>query len=138
LATSVIFKKLPKENNHPIGESSPNLVTLPRTSNVWHGGLPMSSYQAIASSNPFKVMSSGGSSMQYLDWLYNLFEFSQETKGKYICIIKTITNFPRALAAWSIGIQGCQMVDFHTKNNNFGIFLEGLGIENVGVFHNLL
>jgi hypothetical protein len=28
LATSVIFIKLPKENNHPRGEKSPNLVTL--------------------------------------------------------------------------------------------------------------
>jgi hypothetical protein len=27
-ATSVIIKKLPKVNNHPIGENSPNLVTL--------------------------------------------------------------------------------------------------------------
>jgi hypothetical protein len=27
-ATSVIFKKLLKVNNHPIGENSPNLVTL--------------------------------------------------------------------------------------------------------------
>jgi hypothetical protein len=27
-ATSVIFKKLPKENNRPIGNYSPNLVTL--------------------------------------------------------------------------------------------------------------
>jgi hypothetical protein len=26
--TSVIFKPLPKENNHPLGEFSPNLVTL--------------------------------------------------------------------------------------------------------------
>jgi hypothetical protein len=26
--TSVLFKKLPKENNHPTGENSPNLVTL--------------------------------------------------------------------------------------------------------------
>jgi hypothetical protein len=30
-ATFVIFKRLPKENNHPIGENSPNLVTLPVT-----------------------------------------------------------------------------------------------------------
>jgi hypothetical protein len=28
LATFVIFKKLSKENNHPLGENSPNLVTL--------------------------------------------------------------------------------------------------------------
>jgi hypothetical protein len=28
LYTCVIFKKLPKENNHPIGENAPNLVTL--------------------------------------------------------------------------------------------------------------
>jgi hypothetical protein len=29
LATSVIFEKLPKkENNRPLGENSPNLVTL--------------------------------------------------------------------------------------------------------------
>jgi hypothetical protein len=28
LATSVLKKKLPKENNQPIGENSPNLVTL--------------------------------------------------------------------------------------------------------------
>jgi hypothetical protein len=27
-ATSVIFKKLPKVNNHPLGENSSNLVTL--------------------------------------------------------------------------------------------------------------
>jgi hypothetical protein len=27
-ATSVIFKKLPKINNHPMGKISPNLVTL--------------------------------------------------------------------------------------------------------------
>jgi hypothetical protein len=27
-ATSVIFKKLPKVNNHLLGENSPNLVTL--------------------------------------------------------------------------------------------------------------
>jgi hypothetical protein len=27
-ATSVIFKKLPKVNNRPLGENSPNLVTL--------------------------------------------------------------------------------------------------------------
>jgi hypothetical protein len=27
--TSVIFKKLPKVNNYPLGENSPNLVTLP-------------------------------------------------------------------------------------------------------------
>jgi hypothetical protein len=27
-AISVIFKKLPKVNNHPMGENSPNLVTL--------------------------------------------------------------------------------------------------------------
>jgi hypothetical protein len=27
-ATSVIFRKLAKENNHPLGEKSPNLVTL--------------------------------------------------------------------------------------------------------------
>jgi hypothetical protein len=27
-ATSVIFQKLPKNNNHPIGKNSPNLVTL--------------------------------------------------------------------------------------------------------------
>jgi hypothetical protein len=26
--TFVIFRKLPKENNHPFGENSPNLVTL--------------------------------------------------------------------------------------------------------------
>jgi hypothetical protein len=26
--TSLIFKKLPKENNHPTGENSLNLVTL--------------------------------------------------------------------------------------------------------------
>jgi hypothetical protein len=26
--TSEIFKKLPKENNNPLGENSPNLVTL--------------------------------------------------------------------------------------------------------------
>jgi hypothetical protein len=26
--TSVIFNKLPKVNNHPLGENSPNLVTL--------------------------------------------------------------------------------------------------------------
>jgi hypothetical protein len=31
-ATSVIFIKLPKENNRPIGENSPNLVTLTTTS----------------------------------------------------------------------------------------------------------
>jgi hypothetical protein len=28
LATSVIIEKLPKVNNHPLGENSPNLVTL--------------------------------------------------------------------------------------------------------------
>jgi hypothetical protein len=28
-ATSVIFEKLPKVNNHPKGENSPNLDTLP-------------------------------------------------------------------------------------------------------------
>jgi hypothetical protein len=27
-ATSAIFKKLPKVNNHPMSENSPNLVTL--------------------------------------------------------------------------------------------------------------
>jgi hypothetical protein len=27
-AASVIFMNLPKENNHPLGENSPNLVTL--------------------------------------------------------------------------------------------------------------
>jgi hypothetical protein len=27
-ATLEIFKKVPKENNHPTGENSPNLVTL--------------------------------------------------------------------------------------------------------------
>jgi hypothetical protein len=27
-ASSVIFKKMPKVNNHPMGEYSPNLVTL--------------------------------------------------------------------------------------------------------------
>jgi hypothetical protein len=27
-ASSVIFEKLPNANNHPIGENSPNLVTL--------------------------------------------------------------------------------------------------------------
>jgi hypothetical protein len=27
-ATSAIFNKLPKANNHPLGENSPNLVTL--------------------------------------------------------------------------------------------------------------
>jgi hypothetical protein len=27
-ATSVIFKKISKVNNHPMGENSPNLVTL--------------------------------------------------------------------------------------------------------------
>jgi hypothetical protein len=29
-STPVIFKKLPKENNHPMGENSPNPVTLLR------------------------------------------------------------------------------------------------------------
>jgi hypothetical protein len=29
-ATSVIFEKLPKENNRPLGENSPFLVTLPK------------------------------------------------------------------------------------------------------------
>jgi hypothetical protein len=29
--TSVFFKKLPKENNRPKGENSPNLVTLSET-----------------------------------------------------------------------------------------------------------
>jgi hypothetical protein len=28
LAISEIFEKLPKENNRPVGENSPNLVTL--------------------------------------------------------------------------------------------------------------
>jgi hypothetical protein len=37
----VIFKKLPKVNNHPMGEKSPNLVTLPnkekfRMNGVFH------------------------------------------------------------------------------------------------------
>jgi hypothetical protein len=27
-ATSVIYQKLPKDNNRPMGENSPNLVTL--------------------------------------------------------------------------------------------------------------
>jgi hypothetical protein len=27
-ATSLIFMQLPKANNHPLGENSPNLVTL--------------------------------------------------------------------------------------------------------------
>jgi hypothetical protein len=30
-ATSVIFKKLPKVNNRPMGENSPHLVTLSTT-----------------------------------------------------------------------------------------------------------
>jgi hypothetical protein len=30
-ATSVIFKKLPKVNNRPMSENSPNLVTLERS-----------------------------------------------------------------------------------------------------------
>jgi hypothetical protein len=33
-ATSVIFKKTPKVNNRPIGENSPNLVTLARGGGV--------------------------------------------------------------------------------------------------------
>jgi hypothetical protein len=31
-ATSVIVKNMPKENNHKIGENSPNLVTLLKSS----------------------------------------------------------------------------------------------------------
>jgi hypothetical protein len=31
LATSVIFTKQSKVNNHPLGENSPNLVTLPES-----------------------------------------------------------------------------------------------------------
>jgi hypothetical protein len=38
---SAIFKKLPKENNHPVGEISPNLVTLLASfyllHALWHG-----------------------------------------------------------------------------------------------------
>jgi hypothetical protein len=29
--------------------------------------------------------------------------------------------------------RGCQMVWFPTKNHNLGLFLEGLGMENVGI-----
>jgi hypothetical protein len=36
-ATSVIFKEMPKVNNHPTGENSPNLVTLLiMVSRSWH------------------------------------------------------------------------------------------------------
>jgi hypothetical protein len=35
-ATSVIFKKLPKANNHPLGENDPNLVTLDRNQRYIH------------------------------------------------------------------------------------------------------
>jgi hypothetical protein len=36
------------------------------------------------------------------------------------------------------GKQGCQMVYFQTKNPNLGIFLEGLGMENVVKFYDQL
>jgi hypothetical protein len=32
-------------------------------------------------------------------------------------------------------LQGCQMLYFHTKNPNFGIYLVGLGIINSGIFY---
>jgi hypothetical protein len=34
--------------------------------------------------------------------------------------------------------QGCQMVYFHTKKSQFGHILEGLGMENVGIFYDHL
>jgi hypothetical protein len=34
-ATSVILRKLAKENNHPLGENSPNLFTLLSVSRMW-------------------------------------------------------------------------------------------------------
>jgi hypothetical protein len=33
--------------------------------------------------------------------------------------------------------QGCQMVCFQTKNSNLGKFLEGLRMENAGIFYGL-
>jgi hypothetical protein len=30
--------------------------------------------------------------------------------------------------------KGCQMVYFQTENTNLGIFLEGLGMENLDIF----
>jgi hypothetical protein len=35
-------------------------------------------------------------------------------------------------AALLVGMQGCQMAHFHTKNANFGHILEGLGIDYFG------
>jgi hypothetical protein len=35
-------------------------------------------------------------------------------------------------------VQGCQMVYFKTKNHNLGVFLEGLGMESVGIYYALL
>jgi hypothetical protein len=32
------------------------------------------------------------------------------------------------------GRQGCQMVNFHAENSQFGYILEGLGMENVGTY----
>jgi hypothetical protein len=34
-ASILIFRKLPKVNNHPLGKNSPNLVTLLRAGDVW-------------------------------------------------------------------------------------------------------
>jgi hypothetical protein len=39
------------------------------------------------------------------------------------------------LAIWSPCVQGCQMVCFQTKNPNLGKFLEGLAVENLGIFY---
>jgi hypothetical protein len=35
---------------------------------------------------------------------------------------------------WMVA-EGCQMAYFQTKNHNFGTFLEGLAMEDVGIFY---
>jgi hypothetical protein len=50
-ATSILFKKLPKVNNHPIGENWPNLVTL-----AWTPPLPdFDGQKRVTSSAHFSV-----------------------------------------------------------------------------------
>jgi hypothetical protein len=44
----------------------------------------------------------------------------------------------RARQLESARTQGCQMVYFKTKKSKFGLIIEGLRIENVGIFYDNL